>query len=147
MAANPLIAQGTLNRIRGSVVVANIAALNVTAPFLGKEGIGLALEGESTTFIPTMTGAVTSGEPYMMASVTIALLKTQSLAAQYKKQMENLSTIGDITVHPDASTLPTYTIVNCAIESVREMKFSGEDAGFIVTIKGYYVTNNALFNI
>lgn len=147
MAANPLIAQGTLNRIRGSVVVAAISALNVTAPFLGKEGISLALEGESTTFIQTMTGAVTSGEPYMMTSVTIALLKTQGLAAQYKAQMENLSTIGDITVYPDSSSLPSYAIINCAIESVREMKFNGEDAGFMVTIKGYYIVNNSLFNI
>jgi hypothetical protein len=148
MAGNPLLSQGTLNRIRASVVVPGNSSLNVTAPFLHKEGISLALEGESTTYIPTMTGMTTSPEPYMSATVSISLLKTQSLAGIYKAQMENLSTIGDITVYPDVSTgLPTYTIVNCAIESVREMKFNGEDAAWVVMIKGYYVTNNALFNL
>ena len=86
--ANPLVAQGTLNRILGSVVWPSFSALNVTSSFLGKQGIRLALEGESTLFIPTMTGAVTSPEPYMMIGLTINLLKTQSLAAQYKSQLK-----------------------------------------------------------
>lgn len=145
MASNPLIDQGTLNRLIASVVWDNNPGLNVTAPYLGKEGIRLALEGETTTFINTMTGAVTSPEPYQTTSLTINLLKTQNLAAVYKAQMELLATIGQCTIYPDATTLPTYSLINCAIQSVRELNFSGEDAGWVVNIKGYYLCNSALW--
>lgn len=145
MASNPLIAQGTLNRLRASVVWASNSSLNVTAPYLGREGIRLALEGETTTFINTMTGAVTSPEPYQVVNLTISLLKTQGLAAVYKAQMELAALIGDGTVYPDASTLPTYSLINCAIQSVRELSFSGEDAGWVVAVKGYYLVNSSLW--
>lgn len=145
MASNPLIAQGSLNRLRGSIVVTDIPALNVTASYLGKAGIGLALEGEATVFIPTMTGAVQSGEPYMMVMLTVNLLKSQSLADQYKQQMEKNSNIGDLMVTADASTLSKYPLVNCGISGVRELTFSGEDAGYVVMIKGYYSINSDMW--
>jgi hypothetical protein len=145
MASNPLIDQGTLNRLISSVVVDSDPGLNVTPPYLGKEGVSIALEGETTTFINTMTGAVTSPEPYQVVSVTINLLRTQNLAAVYKAQMELLATIGGITVYPDTTTLPTYSFINCAIQSVRELKINGEDAGWVVNIKGYYLINSSLW--
>lgn len=145
MATNPLVAQGTLNRLRGSVVVPNFPELNVTAPYLGEAGIGLALEGVTTTFINTMTGAVTSPEPYMIAAVTINLLRTQQLSDLYKGQMEADARIGDITVRPDAATLSQYPFTNCAIESVAPLQINGKDAGFVLTLKGYYNINNNLW--
>lgn len=144
--SNPLITQGTLNRLQASVTWPDYPALNVTASYLGKEGVRLALDGNSTTFLPTMTGAVTSPEPYQMLTLTINLLKTQGLAGQYKNQMETLSLLGNGTVRPDTTSLPSYSIVNAAIESVRELNFSGEDAGFAVTIRGYYLINSSLYN-
>lgn len=143
--ANPLVPQGTLNRLLASVVWTSFPSLNVTSSYLGKQGIRLALEGESTVFIPTMTGLVTSPEPYMMFTLTLNLLKTQGLAGLYKQQMETLATIGDGTVYPDNTTLPVYQIANCAIESVRELDFSGDDAVYAVTCKGYYLVNSALW--
>lgn len=144
---NPLINQGQLNRIRGSVTWASNGSLNVTAPYLTKAGIRLALQGESTNFIPTMTGMVTSQEVYMPIECTINLVKTQSLANAYKTQMETLATIGDGTVRPDLTSggIGSYQIINCAIKSVRELDFSGQDAGFVVLIGGYYLVNSALF--
>jgi hypothetical protein len=142
--ANPNIPQGTLNRLVASVVVQNFASLTVTPSFLNKEGIRLAFDGEATKFLPTMVGAVTSLEPYQMVTVTIHLLKTQILSNLYEQQRQTLSTIGDITVRPDVSTgLQPYDFTNCAIESVREMSFSGDDAGYAVTIRGYQLINNA----
>jgi hypothetical protein len=126
-------------------VVANFPQLNITSSFLGKEGIRLSLDGESTIYIPTMTGAVTSPEPYQMASVTAHLLKTQNLASVYKGQVESASLIGDLTVVPDASTLPSYPIINCSIASVQELNFSGDDAGWVVMLRGYYLINSSLF--
>jgi hypothetical protein len=147
MATNPLIDQGVLNRLRGSVVWVDNPNLNVTAPYLGREGIRLALEGEATTFINTMTGAVTSGEPYQKVSLTLHLLKPQNLANLYKAQQELNSVIGNGTVRPDVSSgLGSYQLVNCAIQTVRELNFSGDDAGFAVTIGGYYEINSSLWD-
>jgi len=142
---NPLVAQGTLNRIRGSVTWNNFPNLNVTAPYLSKEGIRLSLQGETTAYLPTLTGAVTSPEAYMMAEVDIHLLKTQSLATAYKNQMELSSTIGNCSVRSDSTVLGIYQFINCSIKSVRPLDFSGESAQFIVTIGGYYLVNSSLF--
>ena len=144
--ANPLIVQGSLNRLRASVVWNDFPSLNVTASYLGKDGITLALDGESTAFINTMTGAVTSPEPYQMITLTLNLLKTQGLAGLYKSQVETSALLGNGVVRPDSLALPAYDITNCAIESVRELKFSGEDAGFAVTVKGYYLVNSSLYD-
>lgn len=151
-ASNPMIPQGTLNRLRGAVTFVgngpsgNVSALNVTASFLAKAGITLTLEGEATDIIGTMAGTVTSPAPYQMCSVVINILKTQNLAAVYKAQMELNTVIGDFSVTPDASTLPSYYINNAAIESVKEMPFNGSDPAFSITLKGYYVVNNQLWN-
>lgn len=146
MAGNPLVDQGTLNRLRGSAVWQDLPNLNITAPYLGKEGMRLALEGESTQFIETMTGAVTSPQPYMAVSLTLSLLRTQSLADLYKQRMELDARIGAGTIRSDSAFLGVYDLVNCSIQSVRELPFNGEDAGFNVTIKGYYNINSALWN-
>lgn len=147
MAGNPLVEQGTLNRLRGSVIWPSFPALNVTAPYLGKEGIGLSLEGEATGMLPTMTGVVTSPEVYMMIGLTINLLKTQNLSNLYKAKMELDALLRDGTVRPDAKELSPYQILNCSIQSVRELNFSGNDAGYGITVKGYYVINNNLWNL
>ena len=45
------VQQGTLNRLRGSLTIPDLPELNVTAPFLGKEGIAMSFEGNSTVYI------------------------------------------------------------------------------------------------
>jgi hypothetical protein len=147
MPANPQISQGTLNRLRGSVVIPDYPALQITAPFLGRQGISITFEGEATTMIPTMTGTITSPMPYQMVTVTVSLLKTQSLAAAWEAQRKQNTVIGDITITTDTSALPPYTFNNCAIDNVRELTFSGEDANYLVTLKGYYQINNTLWNL
>ena len=143
--SNPLVAQGVLNRLRGSVIWANFPQLNVTASFLGPSGIRLALDGESVVYLPTLTGAVTSPEPYMLIGMTLDLLKTQSLSDAFKQQMESDSLLGNCTVRPDAATLSPYSLINCAIKSVLEMTFSGTTPSYNVTIGGYYLVNQAYF--
>ena len=147
MANNPLIAQGTLNRIRGSVVIPGFPTLNITAPYLGKTGIRLALNGAATGMIETMTGTAISLEPYMMVSVSIDLLKTNGLAAIYKSQMEDTTALGNITVIPDTSALPTYQILNAAIESIGDQAYDGTSASWPLVIRGYYVINNSAFSL
>jgi hypothetical protein len=36
-------------------------------------------------------------------------------------------------------------LINVAIEGVRELSFSGEDAGYAVTCRGYYLINSSLW--
>jgi hypothetical protein len=150
MAGNPLVSQGTLNRVSASVSWASFPNLNVTSSFLNRDGISLSLDGDATRYLPAMTGAVTSPEPYQMATLTINLLKTQFLAPLYKAQMEDSTLLGNVTVRPDVPVgsggLPPYDLVNMAIESVREQRYSGEDAGWTVVCRGYYILNNSLFN-
>lgn len=144
--SNPHTPQGVLNRLLASIVVQNFPSLNVTPSFLNKDMIRLAFDGEATTFLPTATGAVTSGEPYQMVTVTVHLLKTQQLSALYEAQRQSQSVIGDITVRPDVSTgLQPYDLVNCAIQGVRELAFDGQDAGYAVIIRGFQLINQSLW--
>lgn len=144
---NPLIDQGVLNRIKGSVTWANFPALNVTAPFLDKDGITLRLEGEMSLQHGTMTGLVQSPEPYVPVSVVIALLKTQPLSARYQAQMQALAVLGPGTVFPDVSTgLEQFNLLNMSIQNVGELLLNGTTPIFGVTCRGYWVVNNSLFD-
>ncbi len=136
---NPLIAQGTLNKLRASVTWASFPALNVTASFLSKEGIRIVFQGDSVTYMP-------SQEPYMGMECTINLVKSQPLADLYKKQMELNALLGDGTIRPDAVPLSPYQIVNASIKGVRDLDFSGEHALFAVQLGGYYLVNSSMFN-
>lgn len=145
MANNPLVDQGTLSRLRSNVVISDFPSLNVIAPNLGKEGIKLALQGESTTYLPTMTGGVVSQEPYQLCDVTMQLLKSQPLADQYKAKMEDDAKLGAISVRGDSTQLSVYDLVNCSIMGVRELDFGGTDPGYVVSIRGYYNINQNLY--
>lgn len=143
--ANPLIAQGTLNRLRASVFVIASPELNVSNGYTGEAGITLALDGDATAMIPTMTGMVTSPEPYLAASITMTLLKSQGLSDVYKQRIEADALIGDVNVTTDSVTLGDYYLTNCSIASVRELNFAGKDPSYVVTIKGTYNINNDLW--
>jgi hypothetical protein len=148
MAGNPLIDQGTLNRLVAAIVVPNATELNVTPSFLGPEGIGLNLEGEAGLTLPTLTGTVTSPQPFQLTTVTVNLLRTQPLAAVYKARMESDTRIGPFDVIPDlppGEGIGRYQILNGQITSVRELRFAGQDPGWIVTLRGYYLVNSALW--
>src|ERR1043165_6408643 len=133
---NPLVDQGVLNRVRGAVVWTDFPGLNVTAPFLDKDGINLRREGEASAQHGTMTGVVQSPEPYMPVSVVIALLRTQAICNRYKDQMEASSLIGGGVVYPDVaggSGLGQYQLYNMSIQSVGELLFNGTTPIYAVT--------------
>ncbi len=147
MASNPNIPQGTVNRLRGSVEIPSFPSLNITAPYLGERGITLDPEGNTVEFLKTMTGAVTSLEPYQMVTIEIALLKTQGLADQYKQQIESSALLGDINVRTDSSALSSFQLSNCAIESVDNLPFNGKSAEFGIKIRGYWQINSSLWSL
>lgn len=148
MPGNPLIDQGILNRLRASVVWSDFPQLNVTASYLDKEGIRMALEGKASTQHGTMTGVVQSPEPYLPVTITINLLKTQALGDAYKRQMEASSILGQGTVWPDVTVggLSSYQLQNMSIDSTPELDFSGGSPTYRVMLSGFYVVNNNLWN-
>lgn len=148
MAGNPLVDQGVLNRLRGAVTWTNFPGLNVTASFLDKDGIRLALEGEMSTQHGTLAGVVQSPEPYIPISVTINLLKTQALAEAYKAQWENNVLMGQGTVYPDVSVggISAFQLQNMSIQSVTDISMAGDSPRLPVVLKGFYVVNNSLWN-
>jgi len=145
--ANPQVLQGSLNRVKASVVWATNPQLNITSSYLGRPGIRFAPEGESTAFLNTLTGAVTSPEPYQLFNMTVALVKPQALADLYKSQIETNALIGDGTVYPDVISpgLGVFNITNCAIETFREVSFAGDEPTLMVVIKGYWLINSNMF--
>lgn len=147
MASNPLIDQGVLNRLRASLTFAGAPALNVSASYLGKDGISIALEGPTTLAIDTQTGVVQSPEPFVKVRIQAHLLRTQALASAYKAQIESNCVVGNLTVRGDSSTLPDYTFVNCAITSSPSLSFNGTSPDFLVEMTGIYYVNNQLWNI
>jgi hypothetical protein len=147
MAGNPLISQGTINLVRASLVVPALPNLNVTASFLGKGGINVALRSPVTTFVDALTGRVTVPEPYCSVGITVNLLRSQQLAQQWIAQILKYSQLGDITVIPDTTVFPNYQFTNCAIESAPDQAFASGDAAYNVVIGGTWLINNDLWNM
>ncbi len=143
--SNPQVVQGTLNRLLASVVYADFPQLNVTSPYLAKEAISLGFDGDTSQLIGTLTGAVTSPEPYIYGTATIHLLRTQSLGNAYKTQIENNTTMGSVTVYPDSTALSAFQLNNCVLQSVQEVAFDGTTAGLIIRLRGIYSINATLF--
>lgn len=143
----PITAQGSLNRLRASVQFAQNQQLNVVSSNLGKQGLIARPISESSVLIPTLTGGVTSPEPYQMYEVTIHLLRTQGLATAYKNQVETLCDVGDITVKSDSSNQADYQISNCTIVNGSNPSFNGTDPDFQVVLHGVYLINNSLYSV
>jgi hypothetical protein len=141
----PNIPQGTLNRIRASIIWPAFPQLSVTSSYLGKRGVSIAFQGDTTVYIDTMTGAVTSPEPYLRVTITAHLLKTQNLANLYKTQQELLSLLGDGVVRADSAIMQPWAISNASIMRPGDLDFSGADPDYPVQFSGIYAVNSSLF--
>ncbi len=141
------VQQGTLNRLRGSVSFPANSSLNVVPAYLAKDMISITFVGEVTHAIPTATGYVTSPEPYQMVEVGIHVLRTNGLGDIYKKQIELLSTVGDFVVRSDTLAFSDYNISDGSIKSVEQLKYNGEDAGWMIHLQGSYAINSSLYGV
>jgi hypothetical protein len=145
--ANPTIPQGTLNRLKSSVILPGIPALNITSAYMSKQFVSINFEGSFDNLIPTATGGVTSPEPYVFATITVGILRTQALATAWKTQSETLSDLGNVSVFPDTSAYPEYDLVNCTLQHIEPAAFDGVDPVVRVVIRGIYYINNSLWAI
>ncbi len=147
MASNPLIAQGTLNRVRCSIVVPSYPALNVTSPYMGASFASFDFSGPFSQLIPTGTGAVNSPEPYVEGTITVALLRTQSLANAWLQQAQTLSDLGAVTIHSDTSAFPANTIYSTVIQEFNPGAFDGRDPVVRLVLRGVAYMNNDLWSL
>jgi hypothetical protein len=141
-----LVPQGTLNRLLASITPADttLLALKVTSGYLGTDAIRLSFDDTATDLLATMTGMVTSPRPYQGVTLTVALVKTTTVAAAFMAQFLSNTYIGQMAVVPDSSNLGTIALYNMTLETVREISMNGTEPVVVVTIRGYrYVNSNA----
>lgn len=139
------IAQGTINKLRASVVFADNPSLNVINSFLTKEAISISFQGEVGRLLPTMTGGVQSPEPYQMADIRIHLNRANGLADLFKQQIELDANIGSTNVIPDTAALSDYQIEAVIIQGVDEVTLDGNTPGFVVRLMGIYYINSTMW--
>jgi len=147
MATNPNLIPSNLNRIRGTVLVPGNATLNITAPYLGKEGITISPQSAVVTQMQGMTTVVNSEEPYQIVQVTAAVMKSLALSAAYIEQIKNSPTLGTVTVTPDTSVLAPFTLYNVAIVNWGQMSMAGVQPDFVVTFQGLLPISNDLWSL
>ena len=145
MANHPLATQGTLNRLRASVVVSSYPALNVSSSYMGKNFVNVEFEGDFAQLIETATGAVTSPEPYVFCNVTIDLLRTQSLSSDWLTQATTDASLGDIAIHPDTTSFQVINISDAILRSVQPGVFDGQDPVVRAMVRGVFYLNDNLW--
>lgn len=146
MATNPMIPQGTINRVRGSIVVPSFPALNVTAGYLSKKLITLMPETNAVEQEDTVTGFVNNPEVRVPYTITVGLLRTQSLFEAWQTQMKTQAPIGRIVVHSDTSAFPAVTVHNVSILKCTPGQF-GVESDSELLMRGYVYVNNYLWNL
>lgn len=146
MATNPLIAQGTLNKVRCSIIIPANPSLNITASYMSKSMATVSLEGDISHLIPTGTGGVYSPEPFVMVSITAHLLRTQALTNSWRQQFEATANIGDIAVHSDTSAFPSYHFRSGVIQHFNQGSYDGEDPTAMLVMMAIYDVNSDMWN-
>lgn len=144
--ANPYLTAGPLNRVRCHVVIPGTPTLNITPEFMGKSFARIEFEGDWTQQIETATGVVDSPEPYVMATITVGLLRSQALAASWMAQGQSYTVLGDVTIYPDTSVFPSLTINSTAIRAIDPGAFDGTDPVVRLTLRGSFNINSQLWS-
>lgn len=142
---NPLVQQGLLNRILTSVVVAGFPQLSVTASNMTKSLASLEFDDDGVDQIGTATGIVNSPKPYVMATVMLNILRSQTVAAAYLAQWQLNAFLGTVNVFSDSTTFPAISLAQCSIMRPDPGTFDGQDPTVKVTLKGIYYINSSLW--
>lgn len=145
--ANPYLSAGPLNRVRCSVVITSTPTLNITSQFMGKSFAHIEFEGDFTHQIEVGTGVVNSPEPYVMATITVGLLRSQGLSANWLAQAQNTTILGDVTIYSDTSVWPAIPLSDAVIKSISPGAFDGTDPIVRLTIRGTFNINSSMWSL
>lgn len=144
---NPKIPNGTLNKVRASIKFVDHPELNVSASYLGKQGIIISPQGNMTESLPVMTGVVQSPQPYQIVTAKFQLVRSMPLAAQFKKQWESNTIIGDAMFYSDSTQFGDFEVFNAAITSVMDISSGSDQPGVDITITGTYYINSEMWDL
>lgn len=144
---NPGIARGVLNRVKTSVVVPSNSSLNVISANMGRSLARISFNGQLVNQFATGTGLVNSPEPFVMATITIALLRTQPIAAAWFAQILQDSNVEDATIYSDTSTFPPIALQSVVASHMDTGPFDGTSADFVLVLAGALPINNALWTV
>lgn len=147
MATNPNLIPGNLNRVRASVIVPGNESLNVPAQFQAKEGILVAPQTPVVTQMQGMTTIVNSEEPYQLVQITVSVIKSLAISAQYLQAIQNSPILGNITVVPDTNVLGKFNLLNAAIINWNQISMAGLQPDFTLIMQGQYNTSADLWNL
>ena len=144
--ANTFVPQGSLNRVRGSLVFQLFPALNITAPYMSRNFITVTLD--EIVFVEqfeTGTGFVNSPEPYAPAVIVVEILRTQALANNWFQQIQNTASIGTVEVHSDTAAFPSFPVNNASVTKFDPGAFAGKDPVTKLTIRGLTYINSSMW--
>ena len=144
---NPGIARGVLNRVRCSVILPAFPALNVISANMGRALARIAFSDNLVNQIPTGTGLVNSPEPYIRATITIALLRTQPIASSWFSQILQDSNVQDATIYSDTSAFPPIALQDVVASHIDPGPFDGTSPDFQLVLAGALPVNNNLWTL
>ena len=144
--SNPYLNAGPLNRVRCHVVVPATPTLNATPQNMGKQFARIEFEGDFTTQIEVGTGIVNSPEPYVMATITCGLLRSQALASNWLTQAQSSTLLGDVSIYADTSVFQTLTMNDSAIRMIDPGAYDGTDPIVRLVLRGTVNINNSLWS-
>lgn len=142
---NPQVTQGNLNKVSTHLVVASFPQLSATASFMGKSMVKVSFDSPFVHQIPTATGVVNSPDPYVMAHMTMTLLRSQSLANLWIAQAQVQATIGTVTLYPDSTVFSAISVLNCSITDFDPGPFDGSNPDVPITISGSWPVNSTMW--
>ena len=145
--ANTFVAQGTLNRIRCSIVFANFPGLQITASYMGKSMASVTFNDNFVDQIKTATGTVISPEPYVMTSVAVNLLRTTPLGAAWLAQLKDTGSLGPATIYSDTNAFPDIDLVNVTVSGFNPAAYDGTDPAIHLGLQGVFYVNNSLWSL
>lgn len=142
--SNPRIPQGVINRVRASIDFPDYPALRISASYLTTEGISVDISplGEP---IPSMTGVVSSPQPYTMMTITANLQRSQSLAQQFRNQIEKNTYLNTAKLYSDTSTLGDFTLNDVQIVNLGALPMNGKNADFALQFTGTWYINEDMW--
>ncbi|MHA1063415.1 hypothetical protein ACR9GP_05835 [Enterobacter ludwigii] len=141
---NPRIPQGVINRVRASIDFPDYPALRISASFLTPEGISVS-NGQLGEPIPSMTGVVSSPQPYTQMTITAHLQRSQSLAQLFRNQIEKNTFLNTAKLYSDSSVLGDFTLNDVQITGLDGLNMNGKNADFAVQFTGTWYINEDMW--
>jgi hypothetical protein len=143
---NPQVSQGTLNRIRTHVVPVSFPNLQITASYMGKDMAEITFDDVFVDQEPTGTWFVNSPRPFVMGTLSVTVLRSQSLGNLWLAQIQLNAQIGDVATYADSAPFQTITLGDCSVTGFAPGKYDGGDPGVKLTLKGGLYVNGQLWS-